>query len=293
MRRAEFVSNQYIQDLYRFYKLFPRKAEFEDIFDWRLDFHAKQVIGSVIRADRKMLRNIAEYYFAKEYFVEAAGIFTLLLEDEKSEELYQKTGWCYQKTGDFQKALDAYLKAELYGTNKLWTLRKIGRCYQNLKNPSKALEYYHAAEKSDPENLGIQLNIGQCLLELGRYEEALKCYFKVEYLAPGNTKVWRPIGWCSFLTGKIEQAEKYFKMLMDENPGKHDFISMGHVQWSLGNRKSALAFYQRAISGDGFSEDEFLRIFQEDIPHLVDQGIDENDIPIMLDLLRYNLESGS
>ena len=288
--KAEYISNQYIQDLYRFYKLYPRKADFTDIFNWRFDFHNKISLGEIIREDRKVLRNIAEYYFAKGYFEEAAGIFSTLLEQEKSGELYQKFAWCYQKVNDFETALDAYLKAELYGINRLWNLKKIALCYRNLKNPLKALEYYREAEKIDPENLGNQLNIGNCLLELEKYEEALKCFFRVEYLSPGNNKVWRPIAWCSFLTGKKEQSEKYFLKLIGDEPNKHDFINMGHVQWSLGNRKEALGYYKRSISKNGFSEAEFLEVFDEDISHLISQGVDNDDIPIMLDQLRYFLE---
>jgi tetratricopeptide (TPR) repeat protein len=289
-RKAEFISNQYVQDLYRFYKLFPRKNDFEDIFSWRFDFHNKQALGEILKEDPKVLRNIAEFYFAKNYFDEAAEIFVLFLEKEKNGELYQKLAYCHQKKGDFEKALEGYLKAELYDINRLWNLKKIALCYRNLKQPGKALEYYQAAEKIDPENLNNQLNIGHCLLELNEYDEALKCYFKVEYLAPGNKKVWRPIAWCSFLTGKKEQAEKYFLQLIEDEPGKHDYMNMGHVQWSLGNRKKALEFYRKSISKEGFSEAEFLEVFGEDLLHLINQGVDSDDVPIMLDQLRYFLE---
>lgn len=289
-RKAEFVSNQYVQDLYRFYKLFPRKNDFEDIFNWRFDFHNKQALGGILKEDPKVLRNIAEYYFAKNHFNEAAELFGLLLEEEKNGELYQKLAYCHQKTGDFEQALDGYLKAELYDINRLWNLKKIALCYRNLKQPGKALEYYQAAEKIDSEDLNNQLNIGHCLLELDEYDEALKCYFKVEYLAPGNKKVWRPIAWCSFLTGKKEQAEKYFIQLIEDEPNKHDYMNMGHVQWSLNNRKAALDYYQKSISKNGFSEAEFLEVFGEDLPHLISQGIDSDDVPIMLDQLRYFLE---
>lgn len=344
-RKAEFISNQYIQDLYRFYKLFPRKNDFEDIFSWRFDFHNKLAIGDILKEDPKVLRNISEYYFARDHYEEAAGIFEYLLEQDKNGELYQKIAWCNQKTGDFKKALDNYLKAELYEVNRLWNTKKIALCYRNLRQPDKALEYYKEAEKIDPENLGNQLNIGHCLLELDRYEEALKCYFKVEYLAPGNKKVWRPIAWCSFLTGKKEQAGKYLLKLIEDEPNKHDYINMGHVEWSLGNRKSALDYYRRSIrkaggaevgdshkkdsdrespgshtaagsgpgerpgaryepkgkaakksapaagaTDEGFTEGEFLEVFEEDRPHLIRQGIDSEDVPIMLDQLRYYLE---
>jgi tetratricopeptide (TPR) repeat protein len=289
-RKAEFISNQFIQDLYRFYKIHPRKADFEDIFNWRFDFHNKLTLGDILKEDVKVLRNIAEYYFAKNYFEEAAEIYGLLLEEKKDGELYQKLAYCHQKQGDFKQALDGYLKAELYDLNRLWNLKKIALCYRNLKKPDKALEYYKEAEKLDPESLNNQLNIGHCYLELEKYEEALKCYFKVEYLAPGNKKVWRPIAWCSFLSGKKEQAEKYFMNVIENEPGKHDFMNMGHVQWSIGKRMEALEFYKRSISEAGFSESEFLEVFEEDLPHLINQGIDNEDVPIMLDQLRYFLE---
>ncbi len=289
-RKAEFVSNQYIQDLYRFYKLHPRRNDFEDPFNWRFDFHNKFILGDILKEDEKVLRNISEYYFSKDYLKEAAGIFEYLLSIEKNGELYQKVAFCYQKLGDYERALDLYLKAELFDLNRLWNLKKIAICYRNLKQPGKALEYYQEAEKLNPENLNNLLNVGHCLLELDQFDEALKYYFKVEYHDTGNKKVWRPIGWCSFLTGNKEQAEKYFMKLMEDEPSKHDLMNMGHVQWSLGNRKVALNYYKLAISKTGFSEAEFLDVFEEDLPQLLGQGIDKDDVPIMLDQLRYFVE---
>ena len=289
-RKKEFISNQYIQDLYRFFKLHPRKSDFDDIFNWRFDFHNRFALGSILKEDEKVLRNIAEYYFAKNHFEEAAEIYEYLLSLEKRGELYQKIAFCYQKLGNYEKALDGYKKAELYDLNRLWNVKKIALCYRNLKQPAKALEYYRMAEKLDTENLNIQLAIGHCLLELEQFDEALKSYFKVEYLSPGNKKVWRPIGWCSFVSGKKEQAEKYFQKLIDDEPNKHDFMNMGHVQWSMGNRKAALDFYKKSIKQTDFAETEFLEVFDEDLPQLLKQGVDKDDVPIMLDQLRYFLE---
>ncbi|MCF6333724.1 MAG: hypothetical protein L3J11_10615 [Draconibacterium sp.] len=286
-KKSGFISNQIIQDLYRFYKLHPRKNDFEDIFNWRFDFHNKITLGEILMEDDKILRNIAEYYFSKDYFEEASEIFNHLLDIDKNGELYQKVGFCFQKSGDFENALNAYKKAELYGLNKLWNFKKIALCYRNLRQPKKALEYYLEAEKLDGEDLNVQLNIGHCFLELEQFEDALKCYFKVEYLAPGNKKVWRPLGWCSFVTGKKGKAEKYFQNLIDDGPNKHDLMNMGHVQWSLGNRKLALEFYKKSIAQIDFSISEFFEVFDEDLHYLLAQGVEKEDVPIMLDQLRY------
>ncbi len=290
-KKNRFISNQYIQDLYRFFKLHPRKNSFEDIFLWDFNFHNYPIFQLLLNNHKSILRNIGEFYFSKNHYQRAIEIFETLLTQSKDGELYQKVGFSYQKLGQFEKALEFYKKAELFELNKKWNLQKIALCYRNLKQYDKAMKYYKEVEKLNPDNLKNQLDIGHCFLEMEEYDEALKCYFKVEYLAPGNKKVWRPIAWCSFISGKKEQAEKYFMQLIEDNPNAHDLMNMGHVQWSLGNNKAALAYYKQAIIDKKFTKEEFFTIFDEDYPHLIRLGVSKNDVPILLDQLRYSLES--
>jgi len=236
------------------------------------------------------MRNIAEFYFAKDYYLEAAEIYIMLLQDDEEAELIQKLAFCYQKMENYELALAYYLKADLYDQNRTWNHKKIALCYRHLKKPDLALHYYQQAVALEPDNLAIHISIGHCRMELKQYDEALKSYFKVEYLSPGNKKIWRPIGWCSLLVGKKQQSENYFSKLVEESPNKFDLMNMGHVQWCLGKRKIALDFYKQSINDAEMSEQEFMDAFDEDLEHLLRQGVDPEDVPIMLDQLRYALE---
>ena len=289
-KKAEIIISQYIRDLYRFYKIHPQHESFEDIFAWKFDFHHKFAFTPLLDEDLRIQRNIAEFNFAKNYFNEAAELYELLLQIKDDVEMLQKLAFCYQKMGDYKKALNFYLKADLFDHNKLWNYKKIALCYRNLKKPVKALEYYQLAEILESDSLTLQISIGQCQMELKLYEEALKSYYKVEYLSPGNKKIWRPIGWCSFLLGKIPEAEKYYEMLISDHPNKYDLLNMGHVQWCLGNRKAALDYYKRSINDSDSSEKDFMEAFDEDLQNLIKQGVNPEDVPIMLDQLRYFLE---
>ncbi|MEI6677714.1 MAG: tetratricopeptide repeat protein [Mariniphaga sp.] len=290
-KKAEIIISQYTRDLYRFFKIHPQHDGFEDIFAWKFDFHHKYAFSKLLGEDLKIQRSIAEFNFAKNYFPEAADLFGLLLQGADDAEMLQKLAFCYQKMGDYEKALHFYLKADLFDQNKRWILKKIALCYRNLKKPAKALEYFKQAEILEPDNLSLHVSIGQCQMEMNLYDEALKSYYKVEYLSPGNKKIWRPIGWCSFLTGKVEQADKYFERLISDAPNKYDLLNMGHVQWCLGNRKIALEFYKKSINDPESSEKDFMDAFDEDLPNLIKQGVDPADVPIMLDQLRYFLEN--
>jgi len=289
-KKAETIISQYVRDLYRFFKIHPQHKDFEDIFAWRFDFHNKFAFSKLLGEDLKIQRSIAEFNFAKNYFRDAADIYELLLQRTDDAEMLQKLAFCYQKMGDYKKALKFYLKADLFDQNKCWNLKKIALCYRNLKKPDKALEFYQQAVILEPDNLSLHVSIGQCQLEMDLFEDALKSYYKVEYLSPGNKKIWRPIGWCSFLVGKIEQAEKYYDRLISDAPNKYDLLNMGHVQWCLGNRKLALDYYKQSINNPDSSEKDFMEAFNEDLHHLIRQGVDYDDVPIMLDQLRYFLE---
>ncbi|MFB6317685.1 tetratricopeptide repeat protein [Saccharicrinis sp. FJH54] len=287
---AEKISNQYIQDLYRFAKLHPQKRDFGDLFSWRLDFHNKTFFEKIIE-DKKKWRNIGEYYFAKNYFVEALEVFEILLQDDpENVEILQKAGYSMQLAGDYQGALQFYTKADLIRSQELWTIKKIAYCYRQLSMPDKALEYYRQAEVIDDENLRVQLSIGHCLLDQKKYGEALKYYFRVEYLDTKNTRVWKPIAWCSFVTGKLDQALKYYQRIADDKADMHDYMNFGHVMWVKQDRQGALAMYKQSVNLFKGDMEKFIKVFNVDKTLLIEKGVDQNEMPIMLDRLRYDLD---
>jgi len=278
---------QYIQDLYRFFKLYKDKKEFEDIFNLKFDIYKKDFYNLIIKKDY-VIHNIAELYFEKKYYDEAIQSFKKILEQEQGESVfYEKIGYSYQRLLDYENALDNYHKAELFDVNTKWINKKIAFCNLKLNNYEKALEHYLKAEKEDSEDLHTQTNIGHCYLHLENYEQALKHYFKVEFFAPSNIKVMRPIAWCSLLEGKIEQAIKYYNKLLEKEATKYDYMNLGHSYFCKGMKEEAIKYYKKSL---GKFEDltKFIKEFEEDKHHIQKQGINEFDIKLMLDLILTN-----
>ncbi|MDF9829508.1 tetratricopeptide repeat protein [Parabacteroides sp. PF5-6] len=287
--KIETIAGQYIQDLYRFYKLHPSRRDFDDIFTWALDFHNLPILQPYI-SDPESLRTIAEYYLRKGYYADALVLFSRLSEeDQESDILFQKMGYCRQMQGEIDLALQAYLRADLLNPDSKWVIRRIGACYRSLKQPAQALPYYQRCEALLPDDLTIQMSIGHCLLEMKEYDEALKYYFKVDYLDHKSNKAWRPIAWCSFLTGRYDQARKYYKKITEAHPVTQDYLNAGHTEWALQHIKGALGFYQQAVEMESGDYQKFLEQFNQDIPDLLTAGIEENEIPLMLDQLQYQL----
>ena len=288
--KLEVIIRQYIQDLYRFFKLYPSHLDFTDIFTMPFDFHNLPVLRPYI-SDKESLTTIAEYYLRKNYFKDALTIFDRLAEtDQDSDILFQKIGYCKQMDGDLKGALDAYLHADLLNSESKWVIRRIAGCYRSLKQPKEALKYYRRYETLSPDNLSVQISIGHCHLELRDYSEALKCFFKVDYLDNKSQKAWRPIAWCSFLTGKYDQARNYYKKILDNQPNAQDLLNAGHTEWALQNIKGALTFYQKAVQKENGNFLKFQEQFNQDIADLLIAGIEESEVVLMLDQLRYKIE---
>ena len=285
----DFRIRQYVQDLYRFYKLHPRRGDFEDIFEMKPEFYKIPAINQLIK-DNESLLIIGEYYFNKNYFEEAADIYQMLLKEEPNNDmLYQKRGYCLQMMNRLEEALECYQRAELLNSNHSWTIKKLAHCNRLLKNPEEALHYYKKAEQLHPDNLSIQLNIGHCYLELKDYDQALKYYFKVEYLTKNKEKAWRPIAWCSFLTGKFKQANDYYLKIMENNPNASDYLNAGHVQLVTGKIQDALGLYKSGFEKSNQFPKDFINTFSQDIPELIKAGIKEEEIPYIVDSILYEL----
>ncbi len=286
-KRTVFI--QYIQDLYRFFKISPFKNEFEDVFGGKLDLYNSWFFREIIEDD-SIIRNIAEYLFEKDHYEEALDIFKMLLDEQpEGRELLEKAGYCYQKEGNYREAIGYYTRIGLSGEQNMWTLKNLGICYRKINDYQAALEVYEKASSLQPDDQTNESLIGYCHLKLGNYQTALKHYFKIEYLNPGNQHILRPIAWCYFALGELEKSDKYFTNVFELKPGYYDYINYGHVQWALGNKRDAIELYIQSLRDLNFEMEDFLKTMEEDQSMLIRNGINKKDIPLMLDYLHYRL----
>jgi Flp pilus assembly protein TadD len=280
---------QYIHDLYRFYKLSDFKNEFDDLFMSRLDIYNslfyREVCGST--ADD---RSLADYFFSKDYFEDALTLYLAVIKSVSDDaELYEKAGYCHQKAGEYEAALEKYSLASIIDP-KTWTLRKMGLCLRKLGRSQEALNIYLRALKNEPDDLNLILLTAHCYLDNGNYDEALKHYFRVEYENPGNVKVLRPIAWCYLMTGRFTEAERYFERLAEAGLTPHDKINMGHLALCQGHAHKAVEYYIGALQGGEMTVEDFLNIFNDDTPVLTANGVNPDDLPIVLDYVLMSLK---
>ncbi len=284
-KRAETESNQYIQDLYRFFKLSNYRHEFDDPFATSLNMLESKSLAELINSNEAHLRTF-RYLVEKEYYSEAYNAGVLYEKSgEGDAQFYQEMGFCMQKERNYDAAIDYYTKADIIKPDTLWTLRHIAQCYRMQGELEKALSYYQIAEELAPENISLLLQTGESFAATKRYEEAFARFYKVEFLKPGSRRALRAIAWCSFITGNDIQAREYYKRLMEmPSPTYEDFLNAAHVEWVCKDREKAIELYCKAKEM-GNSTDEITEHIMHDKESLIARGVTENDILLLRDML--------
>jgi tetratricopeptide (TPR) repeat protein len=280
------IVTQYLQDIYRFYKLSPYKKEFEDLFIGKLDIYNSEFFRMTCNATEAEA-GLADYFFSKNFYEDALSLFLKQIISKPSDvQLYEKIGYCYQEKSDYEEALKYYRRAELID-RKAWTIKKIGLCLRRIGKNEESLEYYLQAYDMEPDNIHTVIMTAHSYLDLKDYERALKYYFKVEYNEPGNLRILRPIAYCYFALGRFEDSEKYYDRLSEGKLNAHDLINKGHLALCKGNKKEAVGYYRQSIITGELSKEQFIAIFSEDKSLLISLGVSPDDLPILLDYLLF------
>lgn len=275
------VTRAIVQNLYRFFKLYRRKGEFNDPFARGINLFGLGQFREELH-EESLLAAAAEFYFKRGYYEEAAPLFEELRRVAPDEALIlQKTGYCYANMGQLDKAISSYEKSRVLRPDSLWTLRRLATAYRMTGELDKALECYRHLETLKPEDAGIALNIGHCLLGTGNPQAALKSYYKADYLNPSSGKAKRPIAWCAFLTGDLDKASAIIEPLLQSDPLPVDWLNAGHIALAAGKPALAVKRYSRFVELK--DPESFEKSMADDTRALKDAGIDNTLINIVID----------
>lgn len=274
----------YLRDLFRFYRLSPRKTDFADPFAGA--FHLPDApLFAPVNDDEELLRLMADFLFKRAYWREAAPLYASLsasLLAEPSDA--QKQGFCLEKSGDIKGALAAYRLAELLDEPSPWLIKRIAACLRTSGSYAEAASYYGRALEKEPDNMRLELLRGHSLLEAGNPAEAIKSYYKVDYLDPNGKRSLRPIAWCEFLLGNLPKSiAAYEKITAGDDTVASDFLNYGHVLFASGRIADAATAYRKSLAMSDAKT--FGEQYAADASTLREKGIGEMELRLMTDLV--------
>ena len=290
IKNRDNIVNRYIQDLYRFFKLFSRRHEFKSIFDTDINLTDVDCFKSFI-TNTSTLSVIAEFYFKNGFYNDAIKFYRLMLANhDANPHVYQKIGYSFQALGKWKDALKSYSRYELVDSGDAWNTKQMAQCYRSLHNTDMAISYYDKALEISPQNVNLCLNLGHCYLDKEDYDSALKQYYKADFMPKAKHRAWRPIAWCSLLIGKHQQAATYYEKIINEDtPSSQDYLNYGHVLQVSGMTAQAITQYRKSLALEKNDIDSFSRLYSADSKYLVNKlGVPLHDYTLVLDAVLQN-----
>lgn len=282
----------YIRDLYRFFKLYRKKDEFYDPFGKPFRLGGIPVLSDILESE-EIYRIAAEFYFRRGYYAEALPMLLRLSEDESggATEL-EKAGYCYQRLEDFGKALDCYLKAELLGPAGLWLLKKIAVCHKSIGHFDTAAVYYDRALECEPDSVSLIMSAAGAHLMAGDNKIALKLYYKANYLAPDKINTLRGVAWCELLCGEYDKSQGHYETIIGlPSVSAADFMNAGHLRLLRNEYSDAIDCYRRSLDLTHGDFNKFYDSLREDMGVLKSKGIDMVTLGMVVDKMRFDLET--
>lgn len=278
-----------VRDLYRFFKLYRQRRDFNDPFATPFDFINLPAIREVLSSDNEMLRIIAEFYFTRGYYKEALPLLETLADTEADDySIWEKIGYSLQQQGRLKEALDAYEKSELLKTPGTWLMRRLASLYRRTAHPDKSIPYYARLLEKDPDNVSLIMNAGNACYEAGDMEAALRHFYHADYLVPENIKVIRTLAWMQLLGGNIEKSrDSYSRLISRQEATSSDRMNAGHAAMLAGDLKEAERLYIDASRGNF---EDFRMAYLADLPTLAGLGLDRRVFNIMLDNIKWKFD---
>lgn len=291
-QNIEYIYRNYLQNLYRFFKLYTFRHQFNDPFKMDLLFSRYSALEELLHTPAYLM-DMASFLIRREYYQDAILYIEKVLKTETATtEMLQKMAFCYQHLGNPHQAIYYYQQADLLNPDNEWILQQMHLCYSALGKHEQELRCLQSLEAINPQNARLISEIGLCLMQLKRYEEAANHFYKLEYMGERVTASWRAIAWCNFKMNKLEQAEKYYqKLLQHEKVNWEDYLNAGHTSWCKGDFAQAVSHYRSFLKKysqkiQGLQSTNLLQPFDEDTEELLLHGIPSLDICLMRDIIR-------
>lgn len=291
-----FIRRSYLQNLYRFYRLYPTRSEFcnpfaDHIFgdgnDQLLLFFANKLLAIDTMAQPSL--TVAKFLMKRQYYTQALKVLENIPKSQHDLQYFLMMGATLQHLPQTTQhsAAECFHQALLLQPNNERAKAGLARAYFGNQKYDEALDAYQALLAQKPDHHTYQLNTAVCLLNLGRCEEALKMLYKLNYLNPDDLTVNRVMAWALTINNKYEQADKlYCQLLAIKQPSFSDMLNYGYCLWFSRNIDTAIGMFRQFLSSqtdESFNiEKEFM---QTEHQLLTSHNISDTEIQLMLDVI--------
>ena len=288
-RSMKGVIRAYIADLYRVFKVYPYHNQMFDPFNKQLNNFSPLYTQTLkpLLAHTDQLMSLAEFMMRKGLYGDALQLFIYMnpAEREADANIWQKIGFCQQKMGQTEAALETYLKAYELQPQSKWNIQHIAQTAFDSHNFDTALKFIDYILEGDADNTRWLSRKAECLFAKEQYAESLPVLYQMAYIDEQSERTKEMLAWGLLMSGRTDKAEKIYTELKTGQPSVKNLTALANIQLILGNAAQSMMLYRQAFDAAN-DEEEFNQQFwswKDYFPHL---GLDADKMQIINDAIR-------
>ncbi|HEY9544184.1 tetratricopeptide repeat protein [Prevotella sp.] len=293
-----YIRQIYLQDLYRFFRLFVQKEGLPRFFSAnRLQGVSTQPSDAAFFIDHPAFDGIGMDELKKVYlrFFMKRRMWPEL--ERVADSFAVKTSLDYlvaqvsilmnDKDEEKRKHAEPLLRQILQSEpNHAYALRMLGKIYREQGNYKVAVLIYKQLVELFPDKHSYLFHLCRCMVE-SNDDKARQTIFELIYKYPADINGSRLLAWDYLRMGETRKAlVEYEKIMERDEAGRADCVNMGYCHWFEGHIEQALSSFMQAVSGS--SVKRVIQSLNEDSALIARFIQSETDILLMKDLIRMS-----
>ena len=285
-----YICRAYIQDLYRFFRLYRSSNELINPFidNHKSSFVAdtfffvyKSFIGTGL--DEYKMRLALYLYKHKNMDKLVELMSTFHVEDANYNILMGYINLYFGKPDVAYQIFNMVLQED---TENQWALKGMARAAMDCEDYDTAEHTYSQLLRLEPDNINYAVKRCVTLLKTERYAEAREELFRLDYQYPDNMNVKRVFAWMMLLDKSLDKASQLYDRILSDAPMAEDYLNSGYCWWAKGNIGQAKNSFQAWITMTKGNKDRLLEEIRNDQKVLDLYGITEIDCLLMVNLIK-------
>ena len=285
-----YICRAYIQDLYRFFRLYRSSNELINPFidNHKSSFVAdtfffvyKSFIGTGL--DEYKMRLALYLYKHKNMDKLVELMSTFHVEDTNYNILMGYINLYFGKPDVAYQIFNMVLQED---TENQWALKGMARAAMDCEDYDTAEHTYSQLLRLEPDNINYAVKRCVTLLKTERYAEAREELFRLDYQYPDNMNVKRVFAWMMLLDKSLDKASQLYDRILSDAPMAEDYLNSGYCWWAQGNIGQAKNSFQAWITMTKGNKDRLLEEIRNDQKVLDLYGITEIDCLLMVNLIK-------
>jgi tetratricopeptide (TPR) repeat protein len=264
--KPAYLRRMYLQDLFRFFRLYQSKQDFSNPFVYEGSkglFFCNPLIRKSLLGFRvvDVLKFLMNHHILNKSINHIINLYDL--EESKDIEYIKISALVKIKEGMYKKAYEQFSKVLDINPYDPQALKGMAKAAFHENNYEKAIDCYEKLISLSPDDYHLLLDKAILQVNTKDIDQGMKILFKLNYDHSSDINVLRAIAWGYLRNKKPEKASDIYDKLLEKRTTPADYLNCGYSKWFQNDIEGAVKMFKNFIKSLSDNDNMRERLYNE------------------------------